>query len=492
MTLGLLMMYIAVAALVLTLVGGFVLKQVKNLPLSYLQFFVGALFVVSGWVKAIDPLGTAYKMQQYFAAFEGVFKETAASGIAPLFPFLTNYVNGFAVFMIVFEIVLGIALIVGFRRKESAWAFLILVLFFTVLTGFTYLTGYVPSDVNFFDFAKWGPYVATNMKVTDCGCFGDFLKLEPKVSFLKDVALLVPGFIFLFAHKHMHQLGTTAVRTTAFWAAIPVFLVYCFSNYVWDLPHTNFRPFKIGVNIGERKNLEMEASQNVKITAYRLTNKKTSEVLEIPFDQFLKEMSKYPSEQWNMEQLKSEPAIAPTKISEFDVTNLDGTDVTDELLSLPGYNFMIIAHHLEGDKTSKMVTVADTLFKIDTIRVEDSVTVVQSIDRIAKKKVQKDIYTWDPEYVKRWTEKVNPAMEAADKEGINAVAIVAYGSKEMIESFRKAAGITYPILIADDILLKTIIRSNPGPMLLKDGTIIGKWHIRKFPEFQEIKKMIEK
>ncbi|MFM8488477.1 MAG: hypothetical protein ACKOCH_19260, partial [Bacteroidota bacterium] len=115
MTLGLLLLYIAITALALTLAAGFGLKRVQNWPLSYLQFFAGTLFVVSGWVKAIDPLGTAYKMGQYFAAFEGTFEATALSGIAPLFPFLSGYVESFAVIMIVFEIVLGIALIVGYQ-----------------------------------------------------------------------------------------------------------------------------------------------------------------------------------------------------------------------------------------------------------------------------------------------------------------------------------------------------------------------------------------
>ena len=486
MTLGLLLLYIALTALVLTLAAGFGLKRVQNWPLSYLQFFAGTLFVVSGWVKAIDPLGTAYKMGQYFAAFEGTFEATALSGIAPLFPFLSGYVESFAVIMIVFEIVLGIALIVGYLPRVSAWAFLLLVLFFTVLTGFTYLTGYVPSGVNFFDFSNWGPYVATNMKVTDCGCFGDFLKLEPKVSFLKDVVLLVPAFIFIFGHKHMHQLGTPLVRKVAFWGAVPAFVLYCFSNFVWDLPHTDFRPFKIGVNVREKKAQEMEASQNVKIIAYRLTRKSNGETLELPFDQFLKEMGKYPSDQWDMEQIKSEPAIAPTKISEFEVSNLDGMDVTDELLGLQGYNFMIIAHHLEGTVRTKMVSVPDTTFATDTIRTANSLELVQRVDKIGKRKVEVNAYSWDPEYLKRWKEKVNPAMKAAAEKDIRAVAIVAYGAKEQIEDFKKAAGIDYPVLIADDILLKTIIRSNPGPVLYKDGTIVKKWHIRKFPTFEAI------
>lgn len=486
MTLGLLLTYIGVSALALTLLAGFLLKRIHYWLLSYLQFFVGALFVVSGWVKAIDPLGTAYKMQQYFAAFEGVFKGTAAAWVAPIFPALTHWVNGFAVGMIVFEIVLGVALLLGFQRRLTAWAFLLLVLFFTVLTGFTYLTGYVPEDVNFFDFSHWGAYVSTNMKVTDCGCFGDFMKLEPKVSFLKDVALLFPAVIFLLFSPKMHEIGTPNIRRILVAGSIPVFLLYCFSNYVWDLPHTDFRPFKVGVNIGARKQVEMEAAQNVKIVAYRITNKKSGQTLEIPFDQFLKEMANYPSEEWNMEQVKSEPAIAATKISEFDVTDVLGNDVTEELLTQKGHYFLIIAHHLEGSKSIREAMVADTIYRTDTIQTGTATELVRTVDKVVQKKVQVPVYAWDASYLNRWKEKVNPVLEEAKKAGVPAVAIVAYGSKEMIDSFKEAAGITYPVLIADDILLKTIIRSNPGPVFFKDGTILAKWHIRKFPDFKSI------
>jgi uncharacterized membrane protein YphA (DoxX/SURF4 family) len=152
-----------------------------------------------GLGQSSGPLGTAYKMEQYFAEFQGTFEDTTLSFMAPLFPTLSEYAIGFSVGMIVFEIILGLMLLLGSWPKVTAWAFFLLVLFFTFLTGFTYLTGYVPEGVNFFQFGQWGPYVETNMKVTDCGCFGDFIKLEPKTSFLKDIFLLVPSLISCFS-----------------------------------------------------------------------------------------------------------------------------------------------------------------------------------------------------------------------------------------------------------------------------------------------------
>ena len=91
----------------------------------------GALFIFSGWVKAIDPLGTAYKMEQYFAEFESTFEHTWFSFLAPMFPFLSEYAISFSVFMIIFEIVLGLMLLIGAAPKFTSWAFFLLVAFFT-------------------------------------------------------------------------------------------------------------------------------------------------------------------------------------------------------------------------------------------------------------------------------------------------------------------------------------------------------------------------
>jgi len=175
MTLGFLVSIIGGIALALTLLIGIVLREQKNWLMTYAQSFVGALFIFSGFVKAMDPLGTAYKMEQYFVEFESTFSETWLSFIAPLFPALSEASITFSVVMIVFEIVLGLMILIGSSPRFSSWAFFLLVAFFTFLTGFTYLTGYVPNGVNFFEFGQWTAFEETNMKVTDCGCFGDFL-----------------------------------------------------------------------------------------------------------------------------------------------------------------------------------------------------------------------------------------------------------------------------------------------------------------------------
>ncbi len=205
MTLSTMLIGIGIAALLILAAQYLFKAKPESIWMSFLQNFVGVLFLFSGWVKAIDPLGTAYKMEQYFAEFESAFEPTWFGFIAPVFPVLNEYAISFSVIMIVFEIVLGLLILLGIYRKLAVWAFFLLVVFFTILTGFTYLTGYVPQDGTFFDFSSWSTYAKSNMKVTDCGCFGDFIKLEPKVSFFKDIFLLIPSVLFLlFFHEDAH------------------------------------------------------------------------------------------------------------------------------------------------------------------------------------------------------------------------------------------------------------------------------------------------
>lgn len=487
MTLGTLVVSVAAVALLLTLIAGLGMRRVNNWLVSYLQNFTGALFVFSGWVKAIDPLGTAYKMEQYFAEFESAFQSTWFDFIAPLFPLLNEYAVTFSVVVIVFEILLGIMLLIGAARTFTAWAFFLLVAFFTFLTGFTYLTGYVPDGVNFFQFSQWGEYVETNMKVTDCGCFGDFLKLEPRVSFLKDVVLLVPALLFLFMTKQMHQLFSQGARVATLVIATLGLTLYCFSNFVWDLPHTDFRPFKEGVNIRERKAAEEEAQANVEILAYRMTNKETGRVVELPYQQYLEEFKQYPKEEWKLEQVKSEPEVPHTKISDFEVADINGNDVTEEILSYPDYSFMIVAHHLYGDSETRLVTIQDTVYQMDTMRTEDSMRVERTIESIQEQQVSRVTYSWKEDYVAPWKKVVNPVLDKAEEAGIRVFAVTAYADPARIEDFRKAGQSGYPFLMADDILLKTIVRSNPGVVLLKDGKIIKKWHYKQLPEFEDIR-----
>ena len=476
-------------------------KKSKNTFLSFLQHFCGVWFFFSGLVKAVDPIGTAYKMEDYFVQFESTFSglQNSFAGLAPMFPALSSYSTGFSIFMIVLEIALGVILILGFSRRAAAWLFMLIVLFFTLLTGFTYLTGFVPTEANFFDFAKWGPYVKTQMRVTDCGCFGDFIKLDPKTSFFKDLGLLIPAFIFLFQNKQMHQLFTERGRNVLVGLTTVVALLFCLQNTYRDLPIVDFRPFKVGANIRERKALEEEARGNIEIIGWVMENTNTGEITKamIPMERYKELVAQYPKDKgWKVkDQIKTEPFIekdgqripvTETKISDFAIESEDG-DVTEEILNEEGYSLMIIAYKFYGEKKTETIVVQDTTWAYDTLRVNaDSFQVQQRVAGTAPKKVEKDVYAVDAEYGELFRSRVNPLADAATKSGWKVYAVNTYQDNEVASLFRESVQAKYPFYHGDDKLLKTIIRSNPGVVVLKNGVVVAQYHWRHFPTPDEL------
>lgn len=491
MTLTTLVITISAVAFILTLVIGALFQRQKKWTMTFFQNFAGVLFVFSGFVKAIDPLGTAYKMEQYFAEFQSTFAETAFSFLSPIFPWLSSYSLVFSIIMIVFEIVLGLMLLLGSKRKLTSWLFLLLVVFFTFLTGFTYLTGYVPAGANFFSFGAWGEYNELQMKVTDCGCFGDFLKLEPKVSFLKDVFLLIPAIFFVWKHEDMHQLFNSKTRSVILWSLGALLTLYCINNSVWRLPHTDFRPFKKGVNIYERKALEEQAEADREVISFTLKNKLNGKFVELPYAQYLNEYKSYPKTEWEVvEQNMTDPTVPETKISEFIIYGPNEEEVTEQILTNPEPFFMIVCHKLyqHGSSTETLIRV-DTVMTITDTIIEGTDTTYQyePTPRTVEETVTH--YDWDEHYLNRFRDEILPLSEAAEAAGVKTIAVVGGADSEMIRDFKEVLNIPFTVCTADDILLKTIVRSNPGPVLMRNGEILDKWHYRKLPAFDEIKSM---
>jgi len=487
-TLTNLLTFVGAVSLLLTLIVVFLLKRNRSWLMSYVQNFCGTLFLVSGAVKAVDPLGTAYKMKDYFTEFESTFQGTWFSFLAPLFPLLSSFAIWFSVTMIVFEIVLGIMLIIGSKPKLTAWLFFLLVLFFTVLTGFTFLTGYVPSGVNFFEFGKWGPYVESNMKVTDCGCFGDFIKLEPKTSFLKDVFLMFPAIYFMWKHKDMHQLFSPKLRTGLVGLTLLGTFIYCLSNFAWNLPKVDFRPFHNGADIRNERIAEMDAQAEVAILGWKLKNLASNEIIELPNDVYMKQYAKYPKTEWKvMDQIKSKPAIKATKISEFEITDVEGYDLTDELLENTKPYFMIVSYKMYGEAKRVKKMVKDSVFVYDTIMENDLPVVNKSFTGIQEKEQSSLEYIWDPSFSAAYKNVIKGFVADAQANGNEVIIVTGGAGKEMLEDFEAKHQIGAKYATADDILLKTFLRSNPGVMLWKDGKILDKWHYKKLPDFASVK-----
>ncbi len=429
------------AGLALTVLFGVILKnRPESWLLLFFQQFAGSLFIFSGLVKAVDPWGTAYKMEQYFAEFESAF----GSVLGAIFPFFAKFAFAFAIIMLVLELLLGIALIFGLKRKFTAWAFFILLVFFTILTGFTYLTGYVPSDATFFQFGKWGAYAESNMKVTDCGCFGDFLKLKPKTSFFKDLILLPLGLWFVMSwRKLLEVIDNKSIGNGLFYGTIALSTLFCLQNSKWNLPMADFRPFAEGVNLPEAEAAVL-ADEPIIERYLSYKNTETGEEKEIKSDDIGShpEVWKKPTP-WVPQKDKTREIVikegSDSKLKDFEFSNEEGVDVSDEVVGASGYQFMIISYNM--DKANR-----------------------------------------------KYFKQVNKVAVAAEKEGHRTFGVTQIADPTDVDKFRHELQAGYPFFTADDILLKTIIRSNPGILLLKDGTVMEKWHGSKLPDYNDIKK----
>lgn len=495
MTIWNLIIGFAIGGGILTALTGLVFKVHKNWLLTFLQNFTGVWFIFSGVVKAVDPWGTAFKMQQYFNEFESTFEETAMKFLAPLFPFLGEYAKGFSIFMITLEIVVGLMLILGHKSKLTSWLFLIIMAFFTVLTGYTHFTGYVPDGVNFFEFSKWGEYVETNMKVTDCGCFGDFLKLSPTNSFYKDIALMPVALFFVFRHKHFHSLFSNTTRNSLLAIALIATLGFCYYNSEMNEPIFDFRPFKNGVNVRERKKAEEDAASKIEITDWVMKNEQTGEEKTLTNKFYMEEKGyeQYSKDKgWKVvKQFKTDPSVPHTKISEFNINDKEGNDVTEDILNEANYMFLVVSWKIPSKTDKKTITVPDSIFRTDTIAKKiagkDTFEFKRVFDRVAQREEIFQSFKFDEDYRNIFTSKVNPFLEKAEKAGYKIGALVPFTEPKKIEDFRHTAQTAYSFYTADDLLLKTMIRSNPGIYLFKNGLIVQKWHIKQLPDFETVR-----
>src|SRR5450432_240762 len=187
----------------------------KKTFLNTARLLVGILFIFSGLIKANDPLGLSYKMQEFFEVWN--------------LAFLDPYTLGFSIIMIVFEILAGVAVLLGWHMKLFAWLLLLLIIFFSFLTGYAVLSG----------------------KIRECGCFGNCIPLQAMGSFIKDLLLLfLIGFLFIYRNEI--KSGFSA-RSSQILLALT--LVFSFSIQWYALrylPPVDCLPFKKGGNIFEK------------------------------------------------------------------------------------------------------------------------------------------------------------------------------------------------------------------------------------------------
>ena len=279
------------------------MKQAVNIS----RFLVGGLFIFSGLVKAIDPLGLAYKMQEFFEVW-------AADGILQGFLlWLNEYALWFSVLMITLEVVLGVALWLGWRTKIVSWLLLLLMLFFTFLTSYVLFSG----------------------KIRACGCFGDCIPLTPIQTFIKDIILLILVLLILFKQKYIKPRFSNAINTFIFLLSLVAVLVLQW--YVLKhLPVKDCLPFKTGNNILELRKMPKDAVPDK--YDYVFVYKKNGESKEF-------KVNALPDSSWEFADRK-QVLIEKGKnniplINDFILATASGADSTEAILSQPGEYYLL-------------------------------------------------------------------------------------------------------------------------------------------------------
>lgn len=280
------------------------------------RVLVGALFIFSGLVKAIDPLGLAYKMQEFFEVW-------AAAGFLPsLMDWLYTHALLFSVLMITLEVVLGIALLLGWWKRTVSFLLLLLMLFFTFLTSFVLFSG----------------------KIRACGCFGDCIPLTPIQTFTKDIILSVLVLLIVFGIKHIKPVFSNKINMTLITLSLAA--VLGLQWYVLrHLPLVDCLPFKAGNNILELRKMPKDAVPDK--YEYVFVYKKNGQSKEF-------NVNALPDSSWEFVERKQE-LIEKGKnniplINDFTLTTLSGTDTTEALLGSVGEYYLLFMKEYPGDE----------------------------------------------------------------------------------------------------------------------------------------------
>jgi uncharacterized membrane protein YphA (DoxX/SURF4 family)/peroxiredoxin len=356
---------------------------------GFSRIFVGVLFIISGFIKLNDPVGFSFKLEEYFS-----------QGVLDL-PFFEPYALAISIFVVVFEVLLGVMLLIGFRTKFTLWSLLLMIVFFTFLTF----------------------YSAYFNKVTDCGCFGDAVKLTPWESFTKDVVLLALIIILFLGRKYVKPIfGSNTKRMVT---GIALVLCVIFANYVLrHLPAIDFRPYKVGANIQDGMNTPEDAPKAIYDYAWKFKVNGEDKVIMTNGD--------YPSvdgEFIDVETTEIQKGYEPP-IHDFTIEQ-DGEDFSPSLLE-ESKLMMIVAYDL-----------------------------------------RKSHYKAFPE--------LQEVISKAKDRGYEVIGMSASGAKQT-DKLVKEYKLETEFYFTDETTLKTIVRSNPGVLLLEKGTIVQKVHYNDLNE----------
>jgi uncharacterized membrane protein YphA (DoxX/SURF4 family) len=287
-----------------------------KIVVNIVRIITGTLFIFSGLVKAIDPKGLAYKMQEFFEAWSN-------SGFTPsLMKTFDNNTLTFSIIMITLEVLVGLALLIGWKKKFTVTILLLLMLFFTFLTSYVLFTG----------------------KIKACGCFGDCIPLTPTQTFTKDIILLLMVLFLLFNLKYITPIAKPFLN--GLYIAIAAVAVLFLQWYVLrNLPLADCLPYKKGNNIIELRKMPTNAIQDK--FEYLFTYEK---------DGVKQDFKTSPDSTWKYvdrkQTLIQKGSNNVPLINDYSLTTQSGNDSTEDILNTKGEYYLLYIKDLEGYPTN--------------------------------------------------------------------------------------------------------------------------------------------
>ena len=369
------------------------MRLVKNLC----RIIVGIVFIYSGFVKGIDPLGSDYKFTDYFNAF-GMGWMNA-----------TTLFFSFALSLA--EFLIGIALLFNLWVSRMAWGSLLFMAFFTPLTLVLALTN----------------------PVSDCGCFGDAMILTNWQTFWKNIILLLLAImIFVYRKEYKSSLsfmGQFSFLTLA-GAGMLCLSIYCYRH----LPVLDFRPYAVGKNITEGMRLPEGAEPDQYEVTLKYKNKQTGEVQSFTEENYPWQDTLNWEYESSSERLVKKGYITP--IHDLVIEHPTLGNITEEILEDDNHTILAVAYNLNQSAT-------------------------------------------------QYQPAINRLAEYAREKGIRFYGLTSSSERD-IETYKKRYHVPYEFCTADEIQLKTMIRSNPGVIILREGTILDKWAGKDVPDVKEL------
>lgn len=377
------------------------MERIRAAVVNVCRLLTAATFILSGFVKAVDPLGTQYKIQDYLEVWH----------LGQYVPDIMSLTASVALSAVEFS--LGVMLLFALRRRLVTR---LLVVIMAVMTPFTL-------------------WLAISDPVSDCGCFGDAVKLSNWESFGKNVVLLACAVIMCRWRKDMVKLLTkNTAWLVANYTALFILAISAFSLYY--LPLFDFRPYHLGADIRKGMEIPESAEQPQFETTFIL--EKDGERREFTLDD-------YPDSTWTFVDSKTvqltEGYTPP--IHDFSATRqADGEDITSDIVGYEGYTFLLISPYLEQADDSQF-------------------------------------------------DEINEVYDYATDHGYPFYCLTA-STEKSIERWRDFTGAEYPFATVDATTLQTIIRSNPGLVLLRDGVVVGKWSHNALPSGSDLQRPLDK